>query len=136
MIAGRTISSILLVTFFVLAGLNHFLHPQAYLTMIPPYVPFPRAVNVISGAAEVGGGIAVLIPRLRRAAGWWLIALLLAVFPANLHVALHGWDGVSIPAWVLWVRLPLQVALVAWVYASCLSTHERNARRERQSVIE
>lgn len=129
MIAGRTISRILLVTFFVLAGLNHFLHPQAYLTMIPPYVPFPRAMNFISGAAEIVGGIAVLFPRLRRAAGWWLIALLLAVFPANLHVALHGWDGVEIPVWVLWARLPLQVALLAWVYASCLARHERNAPR-------
>ena len=97
--------------------------------MIPPYVPFPRAMNFISGAAEIVGGIAVLFPRLRRAAGWWLIALLLAVFPANLHVALHGWDGVKIPVWVLWARLPLQVALLAWVYASCLARHERNAPR-------
>lgn len=103
--------------------------------MIPPYVPFPRVMNVISGAAEIVGGIAVLFPRLRRAAGWGLIALLLAVFPANIHVAFHGWDGVTIPAWVLWARLPIQVALVAWVYFSCLSAHERNALREQQPVI-
>ena len=133
MIAGRTISRILLATCFVLAGLNHFLHPHAYLTMIPPYVPFPRAMNVISGAAEIVGGSAVLFPRLRRAAGWSLIALLFAVFPANIHVALHGWDGVNIPAWVLWARLPLQIVLVAWVYASCLVGHERIAPREKQA---
>ena len=135
MIAGRTISRILLATFFVLAGINHFLHPKAYFTMIPPYVPFPLAMNVISGAAEIVGGSAVLFPRLRRAAGWSLIALLVAVFPANIHVALHGWDGVKIPAWILWARLPLQVALVAWVYASCLAKHEQIALREKQFAI-
>jgi len=99
--------------------------------MIPPYVPFPRAMNVISGVAEIIGGAAALFPRVRRAAGWGLIALLLAVFPANLHVALHGWNGVNIPAWVLWARLPLQVALVAWVYAACLSTRELSDEKRR-----
>lgn len=122
----------MLATFFVVAGVNHLVHPQAYLKMIPPYVPFPRAMNVISGGAEMLGGIAVLVPRLRRAAGWSLIALLIAVFPANLHVALHGWDGVKIPAWILWARLPLQVALVAWVFAVCLARRERVAPHETQ----
>ena len=134
MTAGRRTSLILLATFFVVAGVNHFVHPQAYLKMIPPYVPFPRAMNVISGAAEMLGGIAVLVPRLRRAAGWSLIALLIAVFPANLHVALHGWDGVKIPAWILWARLPLQVALVAWVYAVCLARWQRIAPRDRRAA--
>ena len=118
----RMVSLILLVGFFVPAGLNHFLNPQAYLNMMPPYIPFPVAMNVISGVAEVAGGIAVLIPRLRRAAGWGLIVLLLAVFPANIHVALHGWNGVTIPVWVLGARLPLQFVLIAWVYFSCLTT--------------
>lgn len=135
MTAGRRTSLTLLATFFVVAGANHFVHPQAYLKMIPPYVPLPRAMNVISGAAEMLGGIAVLIPQLRRAAGWSLIALLIAVFPANLHVALHGWDGVKMPAWILWARLPMQVAFVAWVYASCLAKHDHNALSEKQSAI-
>ena len=117
----RRVSLILLAMFFVVAGTNHFLNPRAYLAMIPPYLPVPGAMNLISGAAEILGGFAVLVPRLRRAAGWGLIALLIAVFPANIHVALHSWDGVTIPAWVLWARLPLQIALVAWVYFSCLS---------------
>jgi uncharacterized membrane protein len=135
MIAGRTISRNLLATFLVLAGLNHFLHPQAYLAMIPAYVPFPPAMNVISGGAEMLGGIAVLFPRIRRAAGWSLIALLVAVFPVNIHVALHGWDGVRVPAWILWARLPLQVVLVALVYASCLAKHEQNALHKKPSAI-
>jgi uncharacterized membrane protein len=117
----RKASPSLLGTFFVLAGLNHFLNPQAYLAMIPPYVPFPGAMNLISGAAEIAGGISVLIPRLRRAAGWGLIALLVAVFPANIHVALHGWNALAIPTWVLWARLPLQLGLIAWVHFSCLT---------------
>ena len=131
MSVARKISLIVMATFFVLAGINHFLHPRPYLAMIPPYVPFPRAMNVISGVAEIIGGAAALFPRVRRAAGWGLIALLLAVFPANLHVALHGWNGVNIPAWVLWARLPLQVALVAWVYAACLSTRELSDEKRR-----
>lgn len=118
----RTVSKILLTVLFVPAGLNHFLNPQAYLAMMPPYLPFPAALNFISGVAEIVGGIAVLIPRLRRAAAWGLIVLLLAVFPANIHVVLHGWDGVTIPAWILWARLPLQFLLIAWVYFSCLAT--------------
>ena len=125
----QTVSIILLAAFFALAGMNHFLNPQAYLAMIPPYLPLPGALNLISGAAEIVGGIAVLIPRLRRAAAWGLIALLVAVFPANLHVALHGWDSVTIPAWVLWARLPMQFVLIAWVYLSCLSTHKRDAKQ-------
>lgn len=87
--------------------------------MMPPWLPFPVAANFVSGAAEIVGGIGVLIPRLRRIAGWGLIALLIAVFPANVQVALHGWPGVSIPAWILWARLPLQFPLLAWLYFSC-----------------
>lgn len=117
----RTLSLLLLSVLFVLAGLNHFLHPATYVAIIPPYLPFPEALNVISGAAEIAGGIGILIPWLRRAAAWGLIALLLAVFPANIHMALHGLAGVAIPAWLLWARLPLQFVLIAWVYQAGLA---------------
>jgi uncharacterized membrane protein len=115
----RTASLILLAVLFVLAGLNHFLHPETYLAMMPPYLPAPDVLNYISGAAEVAGGVGVLMPRLRRAAAWGLVALLVAVFPANLHMALHGLAGATIPAWMLWVRLPLQFVLMAWVAYAC-----------------
>src|SRR5689334_273150 len=72
---------------FVLAGMNHFIHPAMYRQIIPPGFPRPDALVVVSGIAEIVGGIALLIPRLRRAAGWGLIALLLAVFPANVYMA-------------------------------------------------
>lgn len=109
----------LLAAFFIAAGVNHFVNPQAYLSVMPPYLPFPEALNFISGAAEVAGGSGMLIPRLRRAAGWGLIALLVAVFPANIHMALHGIPGVAIAPWILWVRLPLQLVLIAWVAWAC-----------------
>ncbi len=125
----RKISLILLATFFVAAGVNHFLNPQTYLAMMPAYVPLPGAMILISGVAEVAGGLGIVIPRLRRYAAWGLIALLVAIFPANLNVALNGWEGVTIPLWVLWIRLPLQFALIAWVYFSCLSSPERGAKK-------
>jgi len=123
----RTLARWLLAVAFVLAGWNHFRQPAPYLSMMPPWLPWPEAMNLISGAAEICGGIGVLIPSLRRAAGWGLIALLIAVFPANLQVALHGWPGMSVPAWVLWARLPFQFVFIAWVYWTCLTVVARPA---------
>ena len=77
----RSVSRALLALFFVVAGLNHFFNPRPYLSMMPPYLPFPAALNFISGAAEIIGGVGVLIPGVSRAAAWGLIALLVAVFP-------------------------------------------------------
>ena len=123
----RTISVILLAMFFIPAGVNHFVNPQTYLSVMPPYLPFHEALNYISGAAEIAGGIAVLIPQLRRVAGWGLIALLIAIFPANIHMALYGIPGVGIAPWILWLRLPFQLVFIAWVAWSCLPA--RNQRR-------
>ena len=105
-----------LAVFFVLAGANHFLNPMPYLSMVPPCLPSPAALVWISGVAEVMGGVGLLLRALRRFAGWGLIALLTAVFPANLYVALHGWRGVDLPGWVLWLRLPLQIVFIWWAY--------------------
>ena len=109
-----------LALFFLIAGTNHFLHPAPYISIIPPWVPFPWFANWISGGAEIAGGIGVLITPLRRAAGWGLMALLIAVFPANIQMALHGAAGYQIPQWILWARLPLQIVFIAWVYFACL----------------
>jgi uncharacterized membrane protein len=76
--------------FFVVAGANHFRSPEIYLGMMPPWLPWPEALNYISGAAEVLGGLGLLGSPVRRLAGWGLILLLIAVFPANVHVALQG----------------------------------------------
>ncbi len=122
----RTISLWLLAVFFIVAGVNHFLNPAPYLTMMPDYLPRPRELIVVSGVAEVLGGLGLLIPRLRVAAAWGLIALLVAVFPANVHVALHGWEGVAIPSWVLWARLPFQIVFIAWVYWAAIATGRKS----------
>jgi uncharacterized membrane protein len=110
-----------LAIFFVGAGANHFLNPAPYLAMMPPYLPWPAGLVWVSGIAEILGGLGLLARPLRAPAAWGLIALLVAVFPANLNVALHGWPGTSLPAWSLWLRLPLQPLLIWWIYRTCLA---------------
>ena len=102
---------------FIGAGLLHFLRPRAYEAIMPPWLPAHRELVLISGAAEIAGGVAALFPAGHRFCRWWLIALLLAVFPANVHMALHPDEFPEIPggAASLWVRLPFQAAFIAWV---------------------
>jgi uncharacterized membrane protein len=117
-----------LAVFFVLAGANHFRMPETYLSMIPPMLPWPTALNDISGAAEMLGGIGVLVPATRRFSGWGLIVLLIAVFPANLHAALvGGMSGVTVSRFVLWLRLPFQAVFLAWVWWAALQREKRPA---------
>ena len=107
----------ILAVFFVVAGANHFRSPAIYLGMMPPWLPAPEAMNAIAGIAECLGGIGLLVPPVRRLAGWGLIALLAAVFPANVHVALQGqMPGTNFSPAVLWLRLPFQAIFVAWVW--------------------
>ena len=109
---------LLLAVSFILAGANHFISPQIYLSIMPPYLPAPLTLVYLSGFFEVLGGIGVLVPRFRRTAGWGLIALLIAVFPANLYMAMASEPFVArgVPLWALYLRLPLQLVLIAWVY--------------------
>jgi len=114
-----------LAAFFIAAGANHFANPAPYLAMIPDYLPAPGELVWISGAAEVLGGLGVLYPGTRVLAGWGLILLLLAVFPANLNAAMHGWSGMTLPPWILWLRLPFQPVLLWWVYRVCISRRQK-----------
>ena len=102
--------------FFVAAGINHFVNPDFYVPMVPPYLPAHRELVFLSGVFEVVGGVAVLVPAVRAAAGWGLIALLLAVFPANIHMALNPELFPDVSRTALYVRLPLQALLIAWAY--------------------
>jgi uncharacterized membrane protein len=112
----KTLLRWILAIFFILAGLNHFRMPSVYVAMVPPWLPWPSGLSAIAGDCEILGGFGILIPAFRRAAGWGLIALLVAMFPANLHVALMGhMEGFSFSAAVLWIRLPFQAVLIAWV---------------------
>ena len=116
------IARALVAALFVAAGLNHFVSPAPYVAIVPAFLPAPKALVYISGAAEIAGGLGILFRATRRAAGVGLIALLIAVFPANVYAALHGMEigGRAVPEWMLWVRLPLQPMLVALVYAVAL----------------
>jgi uncharacterized membrane protein len=110
-----------LAGFFAFAGLMHFVIPRSYEAMVPPSLPRPREAVVLSGLAEIAGGAAVLPRRTRRVARWWLLALLFAVFPANVHMALNpeqvkGLDLKRVPRWALWARLPLQPLAMVWVW--------------------
>jgi uncharacterized membrane protein len=112
----KTILRYLLAIFILLAGINHFRDPDFYLKIIPPYLPWHEAINYISGVAEIILGIMLLIPQSIRLAAWGTIALLIAVFPANIHMALHHDLYPNINPTALWIRLPLQGVLIAWAY--------------------
>ena len=102
--------------FFVAAGANHFVNPSFYVRIMPPYVPAPLALVYVSGLFEVVGGVGVFIPKLRSAAGWGLVALLVAVFPANVHMALNPELFPEVDPVMLGLRLPVQGLLVAWAF--------------------
>ncbi len=99
------------------AGVNHFVMPRAYEAIVPPSLPGgAKRVVVISGIAEIAGGAGVLMPRTRRTAGMGLIALLIAVFPANLYMARNPERFRRIPLWALYARLPLQPLMMRWAW--------------------
>lgn len=101
---------------FALGGVNHFLNPRLYLSIMPPYIPWHGFWVVLTGIAEIGLGLLLLVPQAQSVAAWGLAALLVLVFPANLHMALNA-QAYAVPAALLWLRLPLQIALVAWALA-------------------
>ena len=103
--------------FFVLAGTMHFVVPRTYARIMPPYLPRHGELVYASGVAEAVGGLGLMPRATRRLAGWWLIATLIAIFPANVHMALHPEEFPKVPggAVALWARLPFQAVFIAWV---------------------
>lgn len=102
--------------FYVIAGINHFLNPAFYLAIMPPWLPWHGALVFLSGVAEVVLGALLCVPGTARLAGWGLIAMLVAVFPANVHMAQHPELFPQFPEVALWLRLPVQVVLIVWAY--------------------
>ncbi|MEX2208866.1 MAG: DoxX family protein [Myxococcota bacterium] len=108
-----------MAAFYVFAGIQHFRVPHFYLPMMPPYLPWHAELVLLSGVAELLCGIGVLIPATRKYAAWATIALLVAVFPANIHVAFNNvpvfgaTEGAG-PAG--FIRLPFQLVLIAWAW--------------------
>jgi uncharacterized membrane protein len=122
----------LMALFYIAAGANHFANPAIYLRIMPPYLPFPLPLVYLSGVFEIGLGLLLLAPRFTKLAAWGLIALLLAVFPANIQMALHPDLTPGIPHTLLWARLPLQgifILAAYWFTQDPLTTGIR-AKRE------
>lgn len=107
---------------YVVAGLLHFVVPELYVQIVPPLLPAPLALVYLSGVAEIGVGAGVLLPRTRTYAAWATVALLIAIFPANIYMATSGVVVAGMPgggdpsAFVRWARLPLQGVLILWAY--------------------
>jgi len=116
------LSRLLLSAFFTFTGTMHFLRPRFFEAIVPPAIEAQKQeVVAISGAAEIAGAALVLPAATRRLGRWWLLALLVAVFPANVHMAVNpeqirGLDMRMFPRWALWARLPLQPLAMAWVW--------------------
>jgi uncharacterized membrane protein len=113
----RRFLCLLAALFYLGAGFLHFVRPAPYLKIMPPYLPWHLPLVYVSGAGEMAGGLGLLIPQFRRAAAWGLVALLTAVFPANIYMATHHIQMTvrPTPEWVAWARLPAQALLIWWV---------------------
>jgi len=108
---------LLLAILFIAAGTLHFLIPQTYVRIMPPYLPAHLFLVHISGACEILGGLGLLFqPPIRTLAAWGLVALLIAVMPANIYMATDHASYPAIPAWALYLRLPLQLPLIWWAW--------------------
>jgi uncharacterized membrane protein len=103
----------------LVVGTLHFLRPKPFVKIVPSYLPAPLALVYISGFFEILGGLGLLIPQTRSWAAWGLIALYIAVFPANIYMLTHNISldpEKPIPRWALWLRLPFQFVFIAWAY--------------------
>ena len=121
---GLTWPRILLALFFCFAGAMHFVVPAAYIAIVPPWLPNAPLLVAISGVCEILGGLGVLLPATRRLAGWGLIALLIAVYPANIHMLRLAYANDATTLWkaARWLRLPLQLPVLWWVWRSAART--------------
>lgn len=123
--SGRA-SRLLLAAVFVFGGMMHFVIPASYVGIMPPWLPWHGGLVYLSGVLEIAGGVGLLIPRTRRAAGTGLILLLIAVWPANLQMVLAA-RAADRPLWheaLLWLRLPLQLLLIWWAWRASRSSSE------------
>lgn len=108
----------LMSALLVLIGILHFVAPTGFAAIVPRYLPAPVLLVYLSGACEILGGVGLQVPRARRLAAWGLIALFVAVFPANINMAVNhiAPEGLALPTWALWGRLPFQAVLIAWAW--------------------
>ena len=112
----KRVALLLLAFAFAGAGVNHFVNPEFYIAIMPSYLPAHAELVAVSGIFEILGGVGVLIPRFRSLSGWGLVALLVAVFPANLNMALNPDQFPDVARSGLYLRLPVQFIFIAWSY--------------------
>jgi uncharacterized membrane protein len=117
---ARAALRVLLAVLLVAQGVNHFVNEAFFAAMIPDGWPAPRALVEVSGVAEVAIGAAMLLPRLLAPAGWAALALFVAVFPANVNMALHPERFPTMAPAALWIRLPFQAVFCLWAWWCCL----------------
>jgi uncharacterized membrane protein len=127
---GRRVGKILFAALFLAVGVSHFTRTELLMTFMPPYLPLHRELVLISGVCEIALGILLLVPRTSRLAAWGLIALLIAVFPANLYMYQHA-EQFPYPKTGLLIRLPMQALLILWAFA-----YTRQPREVRASTTD
>lgn len=106
----------LLAIAFIFAGTNHFLNPDFYMRIMPPYLPWHLFLVYLSGVIEIWLGIFLLIPKFSRLAAWGIILFLLAVFPANIYMAMNTELFTDFNPTLIYLRLPLQFVIIAWAF--------------------
>ncbi len=114
------IGRVLMGALYVVTGVGHFVLARAFEGIVPDYLPAHRALVMVSGVAEIAGGVGVLMaaryPAVGRAAAWGIVVLLVGVFPANVWMVQHPERFAGVPIWAMWGRLPLQLVLMWWAY--------------------
>ena len=112
----KTLSIILMTLFYIMAGTNHFINPDWYVRIVPPILPFKTAIVYISGILEIILGTLLIFPKTRFIASWGLILLLVAVYPANIYVALTNGEVMDTTPLIAWGRLPFQFVFIGLAY--------------------
>ena len=114
----KTVLRWLMTVLMTFVGVMHFVKPAGFVAIVPAQLPAPLLLVQVSGVAEILGGLGLILPQTRRLAAWGLIALYIAVFPANVNAAVNHLplDGRPVAPALLWARLPLQLVLIAWAY--------------------
>jgi uncharacterized membrane protein len=110
------LSLYLLAALYLIAGVNHFIHPHGYIKIMPPWLPFHNELVFLSGAMEIACALLLLPSFSRKLAAWGIILLLIAVFPANIQMAINFYKEKNAYLWLTLLRLPLQVLLIGWAY--------------------
>ena len=119
---NKRASLIIMIVFYIIAGINHFRNPESYYRIIPDYLPDPYLINIVSAVAEIILAILLIFPSTRKIAAYAIIIMLVAFIPAHITMIQKGWcmsPGYCLPTWATWVRLfPLQFLLIWWAWSN------------------